>query len=80
MRLVAQHPDVYELCDDSFALVDTLLDDKVNLLEQRPSLCLEVGCSSGYVITSLALILKDEVNVHFLATDISRVITSFDFF
>jgi release factor glutamine methyltransferase len=70
---------VYEPCDDSFALVDALLADKVNLLEQRPSVCLEVGCGSGYVITSLALILGDEGNAAFLATDISQVFQHFTF-
>jgi release factor glutamine methyltransferase len=70
--LVARHPEVYEPCDDSFALVDALLAEKANLLEQRPCLCVEVGCGSGYVITSLALILGDAVNAQFIATDISR--------
>lgn len=72
--LVARHPEVYEPCDDSFALVDAMLAEKANLLEQRPCLCVEVGCGSGYVITSLALILGDAVNAQFIATDISRVI------
>lgn len=65
---------MYEPCDDSFALVDALLADKVNLVEQHPKLCLEVGCGSGYVITSLALILGDEGGAQFFATDISQVI------
>lgn len=65
---------MYEPCDDSFALVDALLADKVNLVEQHPRLCLEVGCGSGYVITSLALILGDEGGAQFFATDISQVI------
>ncbi|KAH9561685.1 hypothetical protein CY35_05G035800 [Sphagnum magellanicum] len=72
IHLVARHPDVYEPCDDSFALVDALLADKSSLLEQRPNVCMEIGCGSGYVITSLALILGDERNnAHFIATDIS---------
>ncbi|XP_024384700.1 uncharacterized protein [Physcomitrium patens] len=72
IRLVGRHPDVYEPCDDSFALVDALLADKANLVERRPKLCLEVGCGSGYVITSLALILADECHAQFFATDISQ--------
>jgi release factor glutamine methyltransferase len=72
IHLVARHPDVYEPCDDSFALVDALLADKSSLLEQCPNVCMEIGCGSGYVITSLALILGDERNnAHFIATDIS---------
>ncbi|BBN03523.1 release factor glutamine methyltransferase [Marchantia polymorpha subsp. ruderalis] len=71
VRLVARHPEVYEPCDDSFALVDALLADKVNLLERQPSLCLEVGCGSGYVITSLALLMGGGHGTHYIATDIS---------
>lgn len=71
IRLVSGHPEVYEPCDDSFALVDALLADRANLLEQRPRLCLEVGCGSGYVITSLALMLGQDVGAHYFATDIN---------
>lgn len=74
IRLVACHPEVYEPCDDSFALVDALLADRVQLKDLQPSVCLEVGCGSGYVITSLALILGNcnSDDVQFLATDISE--------
>ncbi|KAM4077043.1 hypothetical protein ACJW30_12G109900 [Castanea mollissima] len=44
--LVSSHPEVYEPCDDSFALVDALLADRNNLLEHHPMLCMEVGCGS----------------------------------
>lgn len=71
IRLVSCHPEVYEPCDDSFALVDALLADRSNLIDLDPSLCLEVGSGSGYVITSLALILHESgpTKAHFLATD-----------
>lgn len=72
IRLVASHPDVYEPCDDSFALVDALLADRVHLWELQPSICLEVGCGSGYVITSLALMIGDIKKVKYIATDISE--------
>ncbi|KAK4766354.1 hypothetical protein SAY87_007996 [Trapa incisa] len=72
IRLVSSHPEVYEPCDDSFALVDALLADGTNLLEHKPSICLEVGCGSGYVITSLALMLKEEIpSIYYLATDMN---------
>ncbi|GAB4829500.1 hypothetical protein Ancab_019173 [Ancistrocladus abbreviatus] len=72
IRLVSSHPEVYEPCDDSFALVDALLSDRTNLLEHQPALCMEVGCGSGYVITSLALILGQEANgIYYFATDIN---------
>ncbi|BFG28548.1 hypothetical protein CerSpe_148230 [Prunus speciosa] len=69
IRLLSSHPEVYEPCDDSFALVDALLADRKNLLEHQPTLCLELGCGSGYVITSLALIVGQEA--HYIATDIN---------
>lgn len=72
IRLVSSHPEVYEPCDDSFALVDALLADRANLLQHHPALCLEIGCGSGYVITSLALMLRNEANgVEYFATDIN---------
>ncbi|XP_050222996.1 uncharacterized protein LOC126673074 [Mercurialis annua] len=68
--LVSSHPEVYEPCDDSFALVDALLADKTNLLDQNPRVCLEIGCGSGYVITSLALILsQNSPGAYYIATD-----------
>ncbi|KAL9255600.1 Methyltransferase N6AMT1-like protein [Drosera capensis] len=72
IRLVASHPEVYEPCDDSFALVDALLADQANLCKHKPAICMEVGCGSGYVITSLALILGQEADgIHYFATDIN---------
>ncbi|CAO2838149.1 unnamed protein product [Amaranthus hypochondriacus] len=73
IRLVSTHPEVYEPCDDSFALVDALLSDRANLIKKQPTFCLEIGCGSGYVITSLALMLGHESNIgiNYLATDIN---------
>ncbi|RZC46844.1 hypothetical protein C5167_039797 [Papaver somniferum] len=74
IRLVNGHPEVYEPCDDSFALVDALLADRKNLLEHQPMFCMEVGCGSGYVITSLAIMLMQEdsaASVSYFATDIN---------
>lgn len=69
---MSSHEEVYEPCDDSFALVDALLADRTNLLEHRPTLCMEIGCGSGYVITSLALILGQEgCGTNYIATDIN---------
>jgi release factor glutamine methyltransferase len=71
--LVASHPDVYEPCDDSFALVDALLSDKAQLLTLQPRLCMEVGSGSGYVITSLAIMLRQlGSGAQYLATDINQ--------
>jgi release factor glutamine methyltransferase len=71
--LVASHPEVYEPCDDSFALVDALLSDKAQLLALQPTFCLEIGCGSGYVITSLAIMLRQlGSGTQYLATDINQ--------
>ncbi|EEF29677.1 n6-DNA-methyltransferase, putative [Ricinus communis] len=72
IRLVSSHPEVYEPCDDSFALVDALLADRINLLDHNPKVCFEVGCGSGYVITSLALMLRQQIpGVYYIATDLN---------
>lgn len=69
IQLVSSDPEVYDPCDDSFALVDALLADRANLLAHHPSICMEIGCGSGYVITSLALLLGKEFNSYYIATD-----------
>ncbi|ESQ36388.1 hypothetical protein EUTSA_v10009961mg, partial [Eutrema salsugineum] len=72
--LVSSHPEVYEPSDDSFALVDALLADRTNLIEHNPRICMEIGCGSGYVITSLILLLRNEVpSAHYLATDTNPI-------
>ncbi|XP_078176286.1 uncharacterized protein LOC144569706 [Carex rostrata] len=72
IQLVSTHPEVYEPCDDSFLLVDALLADRLNLINQNPKFCLEIGCGSGYVITSLALILSQyNPSTQFFATDLN---------
>ncbi|CAH9130004.1 unnamed protein product [Cuscuta epithymum] len=77
IQLVSSHPEVYEPCDDSFALVDALLADEANLSDHRPKFCMEVGCGSGYVVTSLALILRryevlaSKPPSYYIATDIN---------
>lgn len=69
---MSSHPEVYEPCDDSFALVDALLADRNHILEQQPRFCMELGCGSGYVITSLALMLGQEGSrIHYFATDVN---------
>ena len=37
IRRVSSHPEVYEPCDDSFALVNALLAYQANLLEHHLS-------------------------------------------
>ncbi|KAM7471681.1 hypothetical protein LguiA_009864 [Lonicera macranthoides] len=36
------------------------MPDRTNLLEHRPTQCMEVGCRSGYVLTTLALLLGQD--------------------
>ncbi|KAI3843297.1 hypothetical protein MKW92_021309 [Papaver armeniacum] len=77
IRLVSGHPEVYEPCDDSFALVDALLADQENLVEHQPMFCLEVSCGSGLKATaresggSAQLRPEDSAaSVSYFATDI----------
>lgn len=72
IKLTTLDPDVYGPSEDSFALADALLA----LSKQwaaPPQLSLEIGCGSGYVITSLAKILADSGSPQsrLIATDIS---------
>ncbi|XP_039127512.1 methyltransferase N6AMT1-like isoform X2 [Dioscorea cayenensis subsp. rotundata] len=76
IRLVSSHPEVYEPCDDSFALVDALLADRGNLLNHQARFCMEIGCGSGYIITSLAIILgKENSGIHYFTSDINPYAT-----
>ncbi|KAI3427433.1 hypothetical protein D9Q98_010348 [Chlorella vulgaris] len=67
------HRDVYEPAEDSFALVDALVAHQQTWQHSPPRLCLEVGSGSGYVITSLGLLLQQlGMAVQLLATDINQ--------
>jgi release factor glutamine methyltransferase len=70
VKLVARHAAVYEPSEDSFALVDALAADAASLLKLRSPLCVEIGCGSGYVITSAALLLQAAQPTCF-ATDVN---------
>ncbi|MEW5302911.1 MAG: hypothetical protein WDW38_003982 [Sanguina aurantia] len=50
--------EVYEPSDDSFLLVDALLEHAPKWRLQPPRCCVELGSGSGYVICSLALMLQ----------------------
>ncbi|KAF6172794.1 hypothetical protein GIB67_034646 [Kingdonia uniflora] len=70
IRPVRGHHEVYEPCDDFFAQVNALLADRTNLLEHQPMFYMEVGCGSGYVITSLVIMLGQEnAGIHYFTTD-----------
>lgn len=74
VKLTARHPQVYEPCDDSFALEDALAASSSSIASLRPSICLEIGSGSGYVLTSLCSLL-DKLSLlnsaQVFATDIS---------
>ncbi|GIL91019.1 hypothetical protein Vretimale_9467 [Volvox reticuliferus] len=50
--------DVYEPSDDTFLLVDVLQQHAEAWVNKWPRCCLELGSGSGYVIASLALLLR----------------------
>jgi release factor glutamine methyltransferase len=71
--LTVWNSDVYEPSDDSFTLVDALEMCAAQWKDRPPRTCVEIGCGSGYVICSLALMLKQlHISSALLATDISK--------
>jgi len=71
IKFTCFHANVYEPAEDSFALVDVLRADAAQLQQLKGPVCLEVGCGTGYVVTSLALLLQG-TDATFFATDINN--------
>jgi len=72
IRLTSYNSSVYEPSEDSFALVDAMAASIDVITEPPPLMCLEVGCGSGYVICSLALMLAQAgCHPQCFATDLS---------
>lgn len=66
-------PDVYEPSDDTFLLADALAQAVDAWRDAPPLTVLEVGCGSGFVTSTLALLLrKHGINTHIIASDVSR--------
>jgi release factor glutamine methyltransferase len=67
---------VYKPADDSFLLVDALKEDLSYIKQDvKPRICLEIGCGSGIVITSVAVELQSYAQnneIQFFATDINE--------
>ncbi|GAX85742.1 hypothetical protein CEUSTIGMA_g13157.t1 [Chlamydomonas eustigma] len=64
--------NVYEPSDDSFLLVDVLQESPCSWLSKKPTLVVEIGSGSGYVICSAARILKHKgLHSHMIAVDIN---------
>jgi release factor glutamine methyltransferase len=65
--------NVYEPSDDSFILTDALRADAKTWGTFKPAITVEVGCGSGFVICSAALLLQQlEVANHCIALDVSK--------
>ncbi|KAI7686993.1 hypothetical protein SSS_03180 [Sarcoptes scabiei] len=62
--------NVYEPAEDTFILLDALESDLKLIENLKPLFCLEIGCGSGTIITSLAKCLQRD-NCLFLATDVN---------
>jgi release factor glutamine methyltransferase len=64
--------NVYSPSDDTFALVDALKADVGRWSSTKPRTVIELGCGSGYVVCSVALMLQDlGIRSHILAVDAS---------
>ena len=60
-------PEVYPPSDDTFLLLEALLDDAELLRSLKPRICLEICVGSGAAITSLAQILGDSGGLYMAA-------------
>mmetsp|Transcript_37469 Transcript_37469/g.70328 ORF Transcript_37469/g.70328 Transcript_37469/m.70328 type:complete len:325 (+) Transcript_37469:120-1094(+) len=60
---------VYEPAEDTYMLVDALHASWGSLQKNLPSVCLEIGCGSGFVICTAALLMQGRGQC--FATDIS---------
>ncbi|CAH3166598.1 unnamed protein product [Porites lobata] len=65
------YDNIYEPAEDTFLMMDALEKDAEFLKEQRPLLCVEIGCGSGALITFLASILGPLS--YYIATDINPI-------
>lgn len=65
--------DVYEPSDDTFALVDAFEEDAATWSSFHPAVTVELGSGSGFVITSVALVLQQlGIRSSLTAIDISE--------
>ena len=65
----AKKEEVYEVSEDTLLLADSIEKDAAFLQRLKPSLCVEIGCGSGYVSAVLAHTLQNRALC--FATDIN---------
>ncbi|CCI47938.1 unnamed protein product [Albugo candida] len=64
--------NVYEPAEDSYLLLDALLEEQSFLKSLCPTICAEIGCGTGVIFTYLAALLhQNGQNALFFATDIN---------
>eukprot|EP01103_Thecamoeba_quadrilineata_P005540 TRINITY_DN1531_c0_g1_i2.p1 TRINITY_DN1531_c0_g1~~TRINITY_DN1531_c0_g1_i2.p1 ORF type:complete len:168 (-),score=31.84 TRINITY_DN1531_c0_g1_i2:59-562(-) len=62
---------VYLPSDDTFLMLDALQDDREDLLNLSPSICLEIGSGSGCLTAFLSNLLNNIHTAFYLAVDIN---------
>ncbi|GAM26300.1 hypothetical protein SAMD00019534_094750, partial [Acytostelium subglobosum LB1] len=69
--------DVYEPAQDSYLFIDSLKKDVEFIRRLKPTVAVEIGSGSGFVITYLSMLIQRELNthVHCMATDINPAAT-----
>lgn len=70
--------NVYDPAEDTFLLVDSLVQEEEFIKKLDPLICLEIGCGSGYAITFLAkLVSRLGCRSVYFATDLNNKAASF---
>lgn len=71
----SDYQNVYEPAEDTFLLIDAIVNDKLFLRIKKPNICVEIGCGTGSVSVVLSKLLNQilDISPYFVLTDINAV-------